>query len=481
MPENAFVKNQCIFFFRCQSHIFVDACLSHTLLCRCISDQLCGGYQFEEAEKKNCVPILKNETGMSHFTTELVQVFGKGKFGATIQKMKNSWSKNIHIWILFYFAQTTVSTTSVRETASVWRNMGPTFVCIPLASRAHCVMQSYSARLTPVLTMEHVGRNPMAFTATVLKVSMAPIVRTTWMTVPLWIIVSMEELVRMASTLTAVSATPSTQDQTVHHLVNASNYSNSLMVSLPFPLYNIKWLPDCICRIWVLLPFWIRRGNHSGQWFTTDNQWQGLPHVEINVFICLQHSKSITALLCWFLLVLFAKNLATLGNLYSSDQQRHWDRLDPAAVCGPWEPELCLHHHPWHLHLPGLWWRLCHLLALSDGKWWINLHRNNHLQGLFWSHWISDSLLFWWDLVRVWVLAALCKWDVVIVQSPFRVKQPVVVLYGSLGQMSPSHFVHPPPESLVLKIEQRSWAHMKGLWEYFENKFGCYDTLSWQP
>ncbi len=54
------------------------------------------------------------------------------------------------------YHQINASTTSVLETAHVWKGMGPTPVCVGLASRVHCVTQNYSASLNHVSTMEPV-------------------------------------------------------------------------------------------------------------------------------------------------------------------------------------------------------------------------------------------------------------------------------------------------------------------------------------
>ncbi len=48
------------------------------------------GFLFEQAEEKNCIPTLMNEAGMSHFTTELVQVFSKGKLNTTTHTPKKN-------------------------------------------------------------------------------------------------------------------------------------------------------------------------------------------------------------------------------------------------------------------------------------------------------------------------------------------------------------------------------------------------------
>ncbi len=89
--------------------------------------------------------------------------------------------------------------------------------------------------------------------------------------------------------------------------------------------------------------------------------------------------------------------------LCSSDWQRHWDQPHPAAVCRPGEPELCLHHHPWDLHLYGLWWRFSHLLALSYWLW--EFQRTYNLLA-YRCLWIPNFLYQW----RFWVRTLAYPW-----------------------------------------------------------------------
>ncbi len=111
---------------------------------------------------------------------------------------------------------------------------------------------------------------------------------------------------------------------------------------------------------------------------------------------------SVSRCCIWYELVQLSNSNIFQWELCPSDHQGNWNRLDPAAVCGPWEPELCLHHYPWCLHLSGLWWRFLHLLVLQHQLWGWGFRRDSQLHCLW--HIRLLHLLHWFRCV-----VSVCK------------------------------------------------------------------------